>query len=298
MKAGSTHAALNPVSDRVLQIVDRSLQAAVPSKTAPPDVAAAAAEIRHDPELHDAVAELLTSQPSDPPRLAAALGMASRMTPAGSKTAGPSRELRNADPIRRIYTRCEVASDRADASDADNTARYLAALVLSAVVLEWTSLGTTNGQILRGRGSDPSNCGHLTAVLERRNKPTSTGQSEEGTGRHRLSVDMAMSQQTDDAAGFDLKLDPLTATTPAEYIEVLRQYRIWSGNPSWRAMAKRAGQAVVHSTMYAAMNGSTLPKLDVVKAIIIGCDGGEEDLRVFATAWRRVATVEGPKGHR
>jgi hypothetical protein len=55
-------------------------------------------------------------------------------------------------------------------------------------------------------------------------------------------------------------------------------------------MAKRAGQAVVHSTMYAAMNGDTLPKLDVVKAIIIGCGGGEDDLSSFASAWRRIAS--------
>ena len=36
------------------------------------------------------------------------------------------------------------------------------------------------------------------------------------------------------------------------------------------------------------MNAQTLPKLDVVKAIINGCGGGEEDLRAFATAWRRI----------
>ena len=116
------------------------------------------------------------------------------------------------------------------------------------------------------------------------------GQSEEGTGRHRLSANLPMSQQIVDAEGFDLRPNPIAATTAAEYIEALRQYKAWSGDPSWRAMAKRAGQTVVHSTMYAAMNGSTLPKLDVVKAIIVGCGGGEEDLSAFATAWRRIAT--------
>jgi hypothetical protein len=116
------------------------------------------------------------------------------------------------------------------------------------------------------------------------------GQSEEGTGRHRLSANLPMSQQIVDAEGFDLRPNPIAATTAAEYIEALWQYKAWSGDPSWRAMAKRAGQAVVHSTMYTAMNGSTLPKLDVVKAIIIGCGGGDEDLSAFATAWRRIAT--------
>lgn len=114
--------------------------------------------------------------------------------------------------------------------------------------------------------------------------------SDEAAGRHRAAGDQAISPQIADAAGFDLKPNPLTATTSAEYIEALRQYRAWSGHPSWRTMAKRAGQAVVHSTMYAAMNGDTLPKLDVVRAIVIGCGGGEDDLSVFVTAWRRLAT--------
>jgi hypothetical protein len=42
--------------------------------------------------------------------------------------------------------------------------------------------------------------------------------------------------------------------------------------------------------MYSAMNGSALPKLDVVRAIIAGCGGGEDDLKLFVTAWRRIAT--------
>jgi hypothetical protein len=109
-------------------------------------------------------------------------------------------------------------------------------------------------------------------------------------GRHRSTVGNAISEQISDAAGFDLKPDPLQAATPAEFIEALRQYKFWSGDPSWRRMAKRAGQAVVHSTMYAAMNGDAMPKLEVVKAIIIGCGGGEDDLSSFASAWRRIGS--------
>jgi hypothetical protein len=109
-------------------------------------------------------------------------------------------------------------------------------------------------------------------------------------GRHRSTVGTAISQQISDAAGFDLKPDPLQATTPTEFLEALRQYKFWSGDPSWRRMAKRAGQAVVHSTMYAAMNGDAMPKLEVVKAIIVGCGGGEDDLSSFASAWRRIGS--------
>jgi hypothetical protein len=109
-------------------------------------------------------------------------------------------------------------------------------------------------------------------------------------GRHRSTVGTAISQQISDAAGFDLKPDPLQATTPTEFLEALRQYKFWSGDPSWRRMAKRAGQAVVHSTMYAAMNGDAMPRLEVVKAIIVGCGGGEDDLSSFASAWRRIGS--------
>jgi hypothetical protein len=95
-------------------------------------------------------------------------------------------------------------------------------------------------------------------------------------------------EQIDDAFGFDLRPDPLAATTPEQFLRALWQYKVWSGDPSWRKMAARAGQRVVHSTMHAAMNGNTLPKLDVVKAIIIGCGGNDDDLRMFVTAWRRL----------
>jgi hypothetical protein len=107
-------------------------------------------------------------------------------------------------------------------------------------------------------------------------------------GKHRSRASKAATSQVADASGIDLKPDPLTARTPAEYIVRLRQYKAWSGDPSWRKMASRAGQAVVHSTMHAAMNGTTLPRFEVVRAIITGCGGNDEDLRAFATAWRRL----------
>lgn len=103
-------------------------------------------------------------------------------------------------------------------------------------------------------------------------------------GRHRS----AAGNEISDAPGFDLKPDPLAATTPAEFVQALWQYKAWFGDPSWRKMAEQAGQAVVHSTMYTAMNSDALPKLEVVKAIIIGCGGGEDDLRLFTSAWRRL----------
>ena len=121
-------------------------------------------------------------------------------------------------------------------------------------------------------------------------------QADDATpGKHRYSLAETPGRhdggQISDAWGFDLKPDPLAATTPAQFIGALWQYKIWSGDPPWRKMAKQAGQRVVHSTMHAAMHADALPKLEVVKAIIIGCGGSEDDLRMFATAWRRLESA-------
>jgi hypothetical protein len=115
--------------------------------------------------------------------------------------------------------------------------------------------------------------------------------ADQNPGRHRSTVSSAASQQINDASGFDLKPDPLTAKSPAEFVEVLAKYRFWSGNPSWRTIAIRSNHIVVHSTIYTAMNSNTLPKFDVMKAIIIGCGGDEEDLKAYASAWRRIGSL-------
>lgn len=110
-------------------------------------------------------------------------------------------------------------------------------------------------------------------------------------GRHRSragGIPGRPGRQIGDACGFDLKPDPQAASTAAGLITALWQYKAWSGEPSWRRMAAQAGQTVVHSTMYAAMNGTTLPRLEVVLAIVTGCGGGEDDQKAFATAWRRI----------
>jgi hypothetical protein len=110
-------------------------------------------------------------------------------------------------------------------------------------------------------------------------------------GRHRSIISTVAGQQINDAFGFDQKPDPLTASTPAEFVQVLWKYKRWSGDPSWRTIARKANHIVVHSTIYAAMNSDTLPKFDVMKALIIGCGGDEEDLKAYASAWRRIGTL-------
>ncbi len=84
----------------------------------------------------------------------------------------------------------------------------------------------------------------------------------------------------------ELKPDPATVHTPAEYITVLWRYRAWSGDPSWRKMATKAKYLVVHSTIYDAMHGQDQP--DVVRAIVLGCGGSQDDLDAFTSAWQRI----------
>ena len=91
-----------------------------------------------------------------------------------------------------------------------------------------------------------------------------------------------------DADGFDLRPDPMQAKTPADLVRALRQYRLWAGEPPLRTIARRAGTGTGASTICAALNAKTLPRLETVTAIIAGCGGSEEDQRRFITAWRAI----------
>lgn len=114
-------------------------------------------------------------------------------------------------------------------------------------------------------------------------------------GRHRRQatrpIGRQASHQVGDIERSDLKPDPATANTAAEYVAVLCQYRAWSGDPSWRQMAATSRQRATHSTIYKAMHRQELPKLEVVEAIIIGC-GGPEDLPAFVSAWHRINSAK------
>jgi hypothetical protein len=112
---------------------------------------------------------------------------------------------------------------------------------------------------------------------------------EQRAGRHRLQTQVRpVCQPIRDAAGYDLKPDPLTARTGAELVARLREYRVWSGEPPFRMMAEQARQKVAHSTIFAALNSDELPRLKVVTAIIAGCGGSIDDQQAFATAWRQI----------
>lgn len=92
-----------------------------------------------------------------------------------------------------------------------------------------------------------------------------------------------------DAPGCDLRPDPGTARTPAEFIEALRRFRTWAGNPSFRDMARACNGRPAASTMCRMLAGGELPtRFEVIEAVIVACGGEEEDRERFATAWRRL----------
>jgi hypothetical protein len=95
-----------------------------------------------------------------------------------------------------------------------------------------------------------------------------------------------------DAPGLDLCPDPAAAQTPAEFMDTLRRYRKWAGEPSYRAMehviGKQRGQRLAASTIHAALKGDDLPSLPKVQAVITACGGTDGHQQMFTTAWRRL----------
>jgi hypothetical protein len=78
------------------------------------------------------------------------------------------------------------------------------------------------------------------------------------------------------------------AQTAGDLVAALREFRGWAGSPPFRKMASHARYNLARTTMWNALNSNELPKLDVVMAIIQGCGGSQEDLRIFSTAHRRI----------
>jgi hypothetical protein len=107
------------------------------------------------------------------------------------------------------------------------------------------------------------------------------------SARHRKQdCDTAVRPVIPDMPGFNWCPDPGGIQTAAEFMDVLRKYRLWAGNPSFRAMQRQCDHRFAASTICAAMQGDGLPSLDMTDAIIVACGGREEHRQAFATAWR------------
>jgi hypothetical protein len=98
----------------------------------------------------------------------------------------------------------------------------------------------------------------------------------------------------EDTDGYDLRPNPLTASTAAELMSLLRQFRIWCGKPGYRVMSRRANNVIAAATMHSALQTDRLPKLDTLQAIVRSCSGSEDDVRNWTTAWRKITLAEQP----
>jgi hypothetical protein len=96
-----------------------------------------------------------------------------------------------------------------------------------------------------------------------------------------------------DAAGFDLRPDPLRADAPKAFVSALRDYWIWAGQPSYRKLAQRAGGTPAASTICTMLSSSSLPTFDCMLAFLTACGATDEYCRSFATAWRRISFSRG-----
>ncbi|MGH3219412.1 MAG: hypothetical protein ACRDPY_12000 [Streptosporangiaceae bacterium] len=95
-----------------------------------------------------------------------------------------------------------------------------------------------------------------------------------------------------DAAGYSLCPDPLAARTPADLMAALRRYRICAGEPSYRTMSRLGRGNLAPSTLCTALGSDELPTLAVVLAVVTACGGNGEDLKKYATAWRRLRLAQ------
>jgi hypothetical protein len=91
-----------------------------------------------------------------------------------------------------------------------------------------------------------------------------------------------------DADGYNLRPNPLGATTVADLMECVRQYHIWAGNRGLRVMARHIDQQLSPQTLSNLLKSDQLPRLgDQMRLLIEACGGDAEDQQRFVTAWRR-----------
>jgi hypothetical protein len=107
--------------------------------------------------------------------------------------------------------------------------------------------------------------------------------------RHRRMISDPV---TPDAPGLDLCPDLDAVSTAAEFMDALRMFRVWAGEPSYREMERRCGGRYAASTLCTALKASKLPGLPLVQAAVIACGGREEHKQSFSSAWRRLRGLQ------
>lgn len=85
----------------------------------------------------------------------------------------------------------------------------------------------------------------------------------------------------------DRRVDPLSATSPAEFALQLRILRIHAENPSYKSLEARTSYA--SSTVHTALHSERLPSLPLVRAIVQALG---DDPEIWTQAWKNVAINE------
>ncbi|SCL44436.1 Predicted ATPase [Micromonospora citrea] len=91
----------------------------------------------------------------------------------------------------------------------------------------------------------------------------------------------------------DFGVDPSTATDPEQYVMLLRRVRDQSGL-AYREIARRAqrnGDVLPASTLATMLGRSTLPRRDLVSALLRACDVPDDRASAWLAVWGRLAAA-------
>jgi DNA-binding transcriptional MerR regulator len=262
-------------TDRVMRSLARYFEVAAEGREDTHKVEAAARRASADPEFRDALTLVLeASWTACLPR--GSMSACTRLK--GYDGAGIDMIIRlpgsTGCSTEQVYV---LQAKVSEAAGPDPGVRsHLAGLLVAAIYLEWSSFGTEEARRLR---SQPS-AGDVIAVRDAWTRLTAVDGAPSTLPTHEDLCEKGI--------GGDLAPDPLRARTVAEFVDMLRKFRIWAGKPSYREIAHIGRPPVAASTIAAALNGKRLPTLYAVTALVTGCGGSKKDLDAFTTAWRRV----------
>ncbi|MEV4754256.1 helix-turn-helix domain-containing protein [Micromonospora sp. NPDC049559] len=91
----------------------------------------------------------------------------------------------------------------------------------------------------------------------------------------------------------DFGVDPTAATGPEQYVALLRRVRVQSGL-TYRAIARRAqrdGKVLPPSTLATMLGRPTLPRRDLVSAMLRACEVPHDRAVVWLAVWSRLAAA-------
>jgi hypothetical protein len=136
-------------SHQVMRVLDRCLDTAESGRDTAPDVAAAAARAKADPDMHDAISMLLAEEQWTTrwECWRRALDAARQAEPGDSQCSFDER-CDDESPIKQVFISCHAASGVAGEPDAE-VAGTLAQLFLAVIMVERSSFGDDRGRRLR-----------------------------------------------------------------------------------------------------------------------------------------------------